>query len=189
MPVEFLLEAEVSVVDANKVEFKRHNQTEVLLAGTIVWTTGTATHLLIAALPIASEHRDKQGRLQVTPTLQLPDFAEVFAGGDCTVDKDNPLPSTAQVAYQQAAAIARNLKLISEGGLLTPSHVRLRGTLVKLGLEESVAEIFDRFEVKGKLGHLIRQAAYLELLPTPVRNFKATTEWLTDELFHQLTKP
>ena len=188
VPVEFLLEAEVSGVDVNKVEFKRHNQTEILSAGTIVWTTGTATHPLIKALPIDPEHRDKQGRLQVTPMLQLPDFPEVFAGGDCTVDKDNPLPATAQVAYQQAAAIARNLKAISEGNSPSPSHVRLRGTLVKLGLEESVAEIFDRFEVKGKLGHLIRQATYLELLPTPVRNFKATTEWLTDELFHQLTK-
>lgn len=186
MPVELLLEAEVSAVHANKVEFKRHNQTEVLPAATIIWTTGTATHPLIKALPIAQEHRDKQGRLQVTPTLQLPDFPEVFAGGDCAVDKDNPLPATAQVAYQQGAAIARNLKAISEGGTPSPAHVSLRGTLMKLGLEESVAEIFDRFEVKGKLGHLIRQAAYLELLPTPVRNFKATTQWLTDEVFHSI---
>ena len=139
-------------------------------------------------MPIAPEYRDNQGRIQVTPTLQLPDFPEVFAGGDCAVDKDNPLPATAQVAYQQAAAIARNLKAISEDGEPSPAHVRLRGTLVKLGLEESVAEIFDRFEVKGKLGHLIRQAAYLEMLPTPLRNFKATTEWLTDEIFHRIAK-
>lgn len=184
--VELLLEAEVSAVQANQVEFKRHNSSEVLPAATIIWTTGTATHPLIKALPIPDEHRDKQGRLYVTPTLQLPDFPEVFAGGDCVVDKDNPLPATAQVAYQQAAAIARNLKAISEGGELNPAHVRLRGTLMKLGLEESVAEIFDRFEVKGKLGHLIRKAAYLELLPTPVRNFKATTQWLTDEVFRQI---
>lgn len=58
---------------------------------------------------------------------------------------------------------------------------------MKLGLEESVAEIFDRFEVKGKLGHLIRQGTYIELLPKPVHNFKVTTEWLTDEIFHQIT--
>lgn len=186
VPVELLLEAEVSAVDANNVEFKRHNQTDVLPAATIIWTTGTATHPLIKALPITEAHRDKQGRLQVTPTLQLPDFPEVFAGGDCTVDMQNPLPATAQVAYQQAAMIARNLKAISEGGSPSPAHVRLRGTLIKLGLEESAAEIFDRFEVKGKLGHLIRKATYLEMLPTPVRNFKATTEWLTDEVFHRI---
>ena len=186
VPVELLLEAEVSAVHPNKVEFKRHNQTEVLPAATIIWTTGTATNPLIKALPIPEEHRDKQGRLQVTPTLQLPDFPEVFAGGDCAVDMLNPLPATAQVAYQQGAMIARNLKAISEGGEPTPAHVRNRGTLMKLGLEESVAEIFDRFEVKGKLGHLIRQATYIELLPKPVHNLKVTTEWLTDEIFNQI---
>jgi NADH dehydrogenase len=184
--VELLLEAEVSAVDANQVEFKRYNQTDVLSAATIIWTSGTATHPLIEALPIPQEHRDKQGRLQVTPTLQLPDFPEVFAGGDCAVNMENPLPATAQVAYQQGAAIAHNLKAISEGDEPTPAHVRLRGTLMKLGLEESVAEIFDRFELKGKLGHLIRQATYIELLPKPVHNFKVTTEWLTDEIFHQI---
>lgn len=186
VPVELLLEAEVSALHANGVEFERHNQTEVLPAATMIWTAGTATHPLIQALPIPKEHRDKRGRLQVTPTLQLPDFPEVFAGGDCAVCLQNPLPATAQVAYQQAAGIARNLKAISEGGEPTPAQVRLRGTLIKLGLEESAAEIFDRFEVKGKLGHLIRKVTYLEMLPTPIHNFKATTEWLTDEVFHRI---
>ena len=50
---------------------------------------------------------------------------------------------------------------------------------------ESVAEIYDRFEVKGKAGHLIRQATYLEMLPTPLRNFKATTQWLTEAVFQK----
>lgn len=185
VPVEILLEAEISAVHPQKVELKRHNQIVPLAAATIIWTTGTATHPLIQALPISQEYRDKQGRLKVTPTLQLPEFPEVFAGGDCTVDSSNPLPATAQVAYQQAATIAHNLKAISEGKSLSPAQVRLRGTMMKLGLEESVAEIFDRFEVKGKPGHLIRQAVYLEMLPTPIRNFKATTEWLTDEIFQK----
>ncbi len=186
--VEVLLEAEIGAVHPQRVEFKRHNQTDELEAATIIWTTGTATHPLIQALPISPENRDKQGRLKVTPTMQLPEFPEVFVGGDCCINMENPLPATAQVAYQQAAAIARNLKAISQGNSPTPAQVHLRGTMMKLGLEESVAEIFDRFEVKGKAGHLIRQAVYLEMLPTPVRNFKATTEWLADEIFQQFAK-
>lgn len=185
VPVEILLEAEINAVHPQKVELKRHNQIVPLAAATIIWTTGTATHPLIQALPISQEYRDKQGRLKVSSTLQLPEFPEVFAGGDCTVDSSNPLPATAQVAYQQAATIAHNLKAISEGKSPSPAQVHLRGTMMKLGLEESVAEIFDRFEVKGKPGHLIRQAVYLEMLPTPVRNFKATTQWLTDEIFQK----
>jgi demethylphylloquinone reductase len=67
--------------------------------------------------------------------------------------------------------------------------------LLKLGLEESVAALDVRvmgakhlnYEVKGHLGHLIRQAAYVDLLPTPARNFKGTVEWLSDELFNCVT--
>ena len=188
VPVEAILESEVSAVHPQRVEFQRHNQTEELSAATVIWTTGTANNPLIEALPIPAENRDKKGRLKVTPTLQLPDFPEVFAGGDCAVDVEHPLPATAQVAYQQGAAIAQNLQAISQGRSPSPAQVRLRGTLMKLGLDESAAEIFDRFEVKGKLGHLIRQATYIELLPKPVHNFKATAEWLTDEVFRQFAK-
>ena len=56
---------------------------------------------------------------------------------------------------------------------------------MKLGLNESVAELFDRYEVQGHLGHLIRQAAYVELLPTPARNFKGMIEWMSDALYQR----
>ena len=211
VPVELIMGAEVAAVHPNQVEFKRNNQPEAIEAATTVWTAGTATHPLIKHLPVPEEHRDKHGRLQVTPTLQLPDFPEVFVAGDCAVsmqltdDKGHepgyeqdeaknekrqehnlkPLPSTAQVAYQQGAAIAHNLKAIAAGKSPKPSKVNLRGSLLKLGLNDSAANIFDRFEITGQIGHLIRQATYLELLPTPVHNFKATTEWLTDEVFQR----
>ncbi len=183
--VEVMLETAVIEVRPNTVVIKRNNQIEELSAATIIWTTGTATNPLIAALPIPATSRDKQGQLKLTNTLQLLDFPEVFAGGDCTV-MEHPLPLTAQVAYQQGAAIAHNLQAIAEGCAPLPAQIQLRGTLMKLGLNEGVAEIFDRYEVKGHLGHLIRQAAYIELLPTPVRNFKATVEWLSDELFQRI---
>jgi NADH dehydrogenase len=66
-----------------------------------------------------------------------------------------------------------------------PAQVNLRGTLMKLGIDEGVANIFDRVELKGEFGHLIRQATYLELLPKPVYNLKATAEWFTDELLQR----
>lgn len=183
MLVEVWLEAEIIEVRSGTIVIKRNNQIEELLAATIIWTTGTATNPLITALPIPETGRDQKGRLKLTDTLQLPDFPEVFAGGDCTV-MEKPWPAIAQVAYQQGAAIAHNLQAISEGRPPLPVEIGLRGTLMKLGLDESVADLFDSYEVKGHLGHLLRQAAYIEMLPTPVRNFKATVEWLPDELFH-----
>jgi len=41
--------------------------------------------------------------------LQLPDYAEVFAGGDCAGAEGQSLPPTAQVAYQQGEGIAHSL--------------------------------------------------------------------------------
>ncbi len=189
VPVELLLEVSVNAIRPNQVEYKRHDQLEALPAATVIWTAGNTVHPLIKNLPILKEHRDRADRLWVTPTLQLPGFSEVFAGGDCAALGKNPLPATAQVAYQQGAAIAHNLRAIATGDSLKPAHVALRGTLMKLGLGESAANIFDRFQVTGRLGHLIRQGTYLELLPTPVHNFKATTEWLTDEIFRHHMKP
>jgi len=61
-----------------------------------------------------------------SPTLQLADFPEIFAG-DCVAEGDKPLPLTAQVAYQQGTAIARNLKR-SPGKNLNQCK-NLRGTL------------------------------------------------------------
>lgn len=58
----------------------------------------------------------------------------------------------------------------------------MRGTLLKLGLNNSAVNLFNTIEVTGKAGHLIRQGTYLELLPTPIHNFKATTAWLKDEM-------
>ncbi|KJH72111.1 NAD(P)/FAD-dependent oxidoreductase [Aliterella atlantica] len=179
--VELLTEAEITAVEPQQVKFKRGDRTESLQAATIVWTAGTQTHPLIQSLPIS--HRDKQGKLQVTPTLQLPNFPEVFAGGDCaTADS---LPPTAQVAYQQGEAIARNLQALVTGDRPVAARVNIRGTLLKLGLGESAANLFDIVQIKGKVGHSIRQATYMQLLPTPVRNLKATSNWLTNEIFQR----
>lgn len=210
VPVEVLIGAKVVRIDVGHLTYQRHDREEVLAAGTIIWTTGTSPHPLIQSLPIAEQNRDRHGRLSVTPTLQLPDFPEVFAGGDCAMDlqpesgrgpayepaetpkqstsaeqhhsNPQPLPPTAQVAYQQGAAIAHNLRALALGYDLKPARVNLRGTLLKLGLNNSAANIFDTIEVTGETGHLIRQGTYLELLPTPIHNFKATTDWLKNEI-------
>lgn len=187
VPVEMLLGAEATAVYPNAIEYKRDGKNETLWAATTLWTTGTATHPLIKDLAVPDDRRDKHGRLLVAPTMQLLDFPEVFAGGDCAAVQDSSLPPTAQVAYQQGATIAHNLKALALGQELEPAKVNIRGTLLKLGLEDAAANIYDTFELDGEIGHLIRQGTYLELLPTPVHDFKATTQWLREEIFRQHT--
>ena len=183
--IELVLNANVTAVGKDWIKYEQKETTENLAAATIAWTAGTVTHSLIKQLAVSEQYRDRQGRLLITPTCQLPEYAEVFAGGDCAINPEDPQPALAQVAYQQAKAIATNIKALCEEKQIQPADVSLRGTLLKLGMGESAAEIYDRFEVKGKAGHLIRQATYLEMLPTPLRNFKATTQWLTEAVFQK----
>ena len=185
IPVEFLFGASVTKVHCDAVEYQKEEQTESLSAGTIAWTAGVTVNPLIKDLAISEEYKTKRGYLLVEPTMQLPEYPEVFAGGDCALNSIEDLPQTAQVAYQEGLAIADNLLALAKGKELSEADVSLRGTLLKLGLGESVANLFDRYEIKGKIGHAIREATYLTLLPTPLHNFKATTSWLIDEIFEQ----
>lgn len=189
VPVEFILGAAATAIRPQEVEYKKGDRTSTLPAATTIWTTGSSINPVIKDLPIPAQKRDRHNRLLVAPTMQLLDYPEVFAGGDCAALKDNPLPPTAQVAYQQGAAIAHNLIALASGGELQSAQVNLRGTLLKLGLDNAAANMFDKFEIDGKIAHLIRQGTYLELLPTPIHNFAATTEWLKEEIFAQQADP
>jgi NADH dehydrogenase FAD-containing subunit len=168
IPVELVLGAAVKSISINTVEYEQAGETKLLHANTVIWTAGTGLHPL----------------MRVASTMQLPQFPEVFVGGDCAV-LEEPLPATAQVAYQQGAMIAQNLIAIAQGHLPKPVTVTLRGTLMKLGVGEGVANLYDRLPITGRAGHLIRHGTYLELLPVYVHNFKATVGWLTDEIFQR----
>jgi len=186
MPVTLQLNTSVTAVEASRLTCQQDEQSKVIDAETIVWTAGSATHPLIQNLPIDAEERDRRGRLLVKPTLQLLSYPDVFAGGDCSTDPDNPMPSSAQVAYQQGETIANNLMALANEKTLEVADPSLRGTLLKLGVEESAVELFDKFEIKGHVGHLIREGTYLSLLPTPARNLKIGAEWVTEEVFEQI---
>jgi NADH dehydrogenase len=56
---------------------------------------------------------------------------------------------------------------------------------MKLGRDEAAADIFSKYKVRGRAGHIIRNLTYLEMLPTPVHNLKITAEWLSDEVLHR----
>ncbi|NJO74570.1 MAG: FAD-dependent oxidoreductase [Leptolyngbyaceae cyanobacterium RM1_406_9] len=188
IPVKLVTEATVSAIHPECLQYKQQEHQKTIAAATIIWTAGTAVNPLLKELDIPDRLRDRSGRLQITPTMQLPDFPEVFVGGD-NATLAMMLPATAQVAYQQGATIAYNIMAMVQDAPLKPVKVTLRGTLMKLGLGEAAANLFDRFIISGRSGHLIRHGTYLELLPTPVHNFKATVDWLTDEVFSRHSHP
>ena len=115
--VELLLGAKVAAVDSDSVQYQLvdREETETLPTKTAIWTAGIANNPLIESLTqIKEESKDEHGSPLVTSTLQLVDFPEVFAAGDCATVKDHSLPPVAQIAYQQAKGIAENLIALSK---------------------------------------------------------------------------
>ena len=90
---------------SDRIEYKKEGSLETLHAATICWTAGVSANPLIKNLSIADENKVKRGYLKVEPTMQLPEYPEVFAGGDCALNNAEDLPQTAQVAYQEGKAI------------------------------------------------------------------------------------
>ncbi|WP_338441316.1 NAD(P)/FAD-dependent oxidoreductase [Synechococcus elongatus IITB4] len=186
IPIELLLGVAVEGVTAEGLIYRSTAEAEPqLLTGTVIWTAGVSNNPLLAELEIPASDRNRHGVPYVSSTLQLLGYPEVFAAGDCAVVKEQPQPGLAQVAYQQGAAIAHNLLALSHNHALSPAKVSLRGTLMGLGIDNAVANLLNRYRVTGKPGAILRKATYLELLPTPLHNFKATVDWLSEELFHR----
>ena len=193
IPVTLKLGVGVKSVTPESLQFVETGEEELrhLNTSTTIWTAGTAVNPLLKTLKqqIPAEELDRHGQPLVTSTLQLPSFPQVFAAGDCVTVKDNPKPALAQIAYQQGAAIAKNLMAVHKGKPLVSPDPQLRGTLMKLGLNNGVANLFDRVRIQGKAGDLLRNATYLELLPTPLHNFKSTTQWLAEETIDRFHRP
>jgi NADH dehydrogenase FAD-containing subunit len=191
MPVELLLGVAVKSVSPNQLCYQAQDADplQILPTATTLWTAGTATNPLIQDLALSDQQRDRHGRPLVSPTLQLPDFPEVFAAGDCAVVSSKSLPPVAQVAYQHGKGIAQNLMALSQGQSPLPVEVNLRGTMMKLGIRNGVANLFNKVQINGRTGDLIRNATYLEMLPTPLHDFKTTVEWIEDSIFHRYHPP
>ncbi len=185
-PVELLLGVSVEAVGHDCLRYRTKDQdqnAQEIGLSTTIWATGTATNPLLESLSLPSDSVDKYKHPLVTSTLLLLHFPEVFAAGDCAAIPSHPLPQLAQVAYQQGVGIADNIMALSDGKPPQPVQAKLRGTLMKLGIHKSVANLFDKIQINGEAGYLIRNAAYLEMLPLPAHNFKVTKEWITDEIF------
>lgn len=123
----------------------------------VIWTAGSEISPLIRSLPGGD-----RGQLPVTPELQLSRYPEVFVLGDLAA---TPLANTAQVAYQQAPHLAKNLKSYIFQGSLKPFHYKHLGEMLTLGIHNGVVHSLG-ITIKGRLGNLIRTLVYIQRLPT-----------------------
>jgi NADH dehydrogenase len=150
-----------------------------LEAAAVAWTAGIQPSPLLEGLP--AERHGRHG-VRVERTLQLPDHPNVFVLGDAISYPGravgDPLPDTAQAAFQQAEVAAKNLRTWLEGGLArTEYRYGHLGDFLRVGRREAIADI--RGEVlDGAAASLARRAAYLFRMPDWAIRATAIRQWL-----------
>lgn len=178
-----LLETHVDVhLQTRVLEVKPHGivseyngrQTEIECV-TTVWTAGVKVSPLIEQLDLP---KDKSGLLLVNQTMQVENYANVFALGDIAkVEEVAPiLAGTAQLANQESALAANNIRAFLNGKDLKTKPFEELGEALSLGTHNAAVLVSGNV-VGGVLARDARFALYTLRLPTWHHRLKVGASW------------
>ena len=150
---------------------------------TLVWTAGTVPSPLISSLPCAKE----RGRIRVNQFLQVPNWPDVWAVGDCAFVPDirNPgrsHPPTAQHAIREGKVVAQNIAAAFLGRPRKSFSFKTIGLLASIGRRTGVARIFS-FNFSGFFAWWMWRTIYLSKLPGLDKKVRVAFDWTLDLLF------
>jgi len=173
--VEVHTQTRVVRVTARSITLEHNNTQAEVETAAVVWTAGVRVNPLIDKLPV---EKDQRGLILVEPTLQVRGQENVFALGDIALYKDvvPTLAGTAQLAFQQASLLARNVRALIEGRELKSKHFVELGEAVSLGTERA-AVLSAGKAIGGPLARQARFAMYTSRLPTWHHRLRVGASW------------
>jgi NADH dehydrogenase len=149
---------------------------------TLVWTAGTSPNPLLSPLMCQKE----RGRVRVNEFLEVPEWPNVWALGDCACVSDPrtglPYPPTAQHAIRQAKTLVGNIMASLHGGAKKPFQFNTIGQLASIGRRTGVARIFG-VNFSGFLAWWLWRSIYLSKLPRIEKKIRVALDWSLDLLF------
>lgn len=150
----------------------KQSETETV---TTVWTAGVKVNPLIEKLNLP---KAKSGLLLVNGTLQVKDHENIFALGDIAKleEVDPKLPGTAQLANQEAALLADNIKAFLNGKDLKTKTFEELGEALSLGTNDA-AVLVGGSVIGGAIARDARFALYTSRLPTWHHRLKVGASW------------
>lgn len=146
---------------------------------TLVSTVPSSPHPVVDALGVP---KAKNGRIRVTPELEVEGAKNVWAIGDCAAVPaagGGISPPTAQHATRQAETVARNLVASIRGGKRQSFDFKGLGKMGSLGRRMAVAEILG-VKLSGFVAWFIWRTIYLFKLPGWGRRAKVAASWTFD---------
>lgn len=179
--LEIRLNTRLKAVSANRavVQEKGAEATECIPTRTVVTTVPAGPHPMIHALPCKLQ----KDRIRVDEFMQVPDYPEVWALGDCALvmQKDGMFsPPTAQHAIRQAKTCATNIAAAIRGdSKRTPFGFTGLGKLACLGRGSAVAEVMG-LRFSGLFAWFLWRGIYLMKFPGLDRMWRIATDWTLD---------
>lgn len=132
------------------------NEKESVSFDFMIFAGGIIASTLTSALDVP---KNKKGQLIVDEYLLLSSCENVFAAGDIAELRDskgNRVPSSAQSAGQSAEHAANNIIALMKSEMMTPSDLRVRGTLIALGGKYASISLLGWIRLSGLLGYWIK---------------------------------
>ncbi|KAH7284808.1 hypothetical protein KP509_34G071300 [Ceratopteris richardii] len=169
---------------ANKTSKQPRDSSITLMADMVFWTVGSKP-----VLPPEIEGNGSRpfpvngrGQVEVDDTLRVKGYPRVFAIGDSTYlrnTSNQPLPATAQVAFQESDYCGWNLWAAINNQPLLPFRYQNLGEMMTLGRNDAAVTVsfVDGVTLEGSLGHAARKLAYLYRLPTNEHRVKVGLSW------------
>jgi NADH:ubiquinone reductase (H+-translocating) len=178
--VDIRLNTRVANVTQNKVSLSDGTS---ISSQTLVWTAGIVPSPLIGTIPSLKE----RGRLVVNQFLQLPNWPNVWAIGDCAFVPDirnngKSHPPTAQHAMREGKIVAKNIVAALSGRPLRAFSFKTIGLLASIGRRMGVARIFG-FNFSGFFAWWLWRTVYLSKLPGLDKKVRVAFDWTLDLLF------
>jgi len=161
------------------------SQPERLAVEAVIWTAGIRSQPPAITPAACKPGSGSRGRLLCHPDLRVKGVSQLFAIGDVAAVEDpdpdpeaSPLPSNAQVAFQQASCLAANLQRAHSGEPLQAFAYRDLGEMMSLGRGEACLTGAG-LTLAGRSAFELRKLAYLTRLPGRSHKLKVAAGWLT----------
>ncbi len=130
--------------------------------------------------------RDNIGRVKVNAYLEILDFPNFYAVGDCAHFEDPksglPIPPKAHTGVRQAKIAAQNILADIQGREKRPYIYSNPFDIVPLGPSKGVFS-FRGLRLYGLLARFLWMAGYATLIPQAYNRARITVDWLLSLFF------
>ncbi|CAL5369052.1 unnamed protein product [Camellia sinensis] len=173
---------------------KKGLQNQTLEADLVLWTVGSKP--LLPLLESCDKPHElplnARGQAETDDTLRVKGHPRIFSIGDASSLRDSNgrlLPTTAQVAFQQADFTGWNLWAAINDRPLMPFRFQNLGEMMTLGRNDAAISpsFLEGLTLESPIGHTVRKIAYLARLPTDEHRLKVGISWFVKSAVDSVT--